>query len=122
MNKLRLAIQQKFQLTLQQTAEVGKLLWTAMKEQPLREENEEDDLPDSQHFRRKPQIAEVLDQKANVGVSASSLAESMAVHRNLQELPILAFSNEPVSHLGGTSEPARVANSCVFERTCQSPC
>ena len=70
-----------------------------MKEQPLREENEDDDLPDSQNFRRKPQIAEVLDQKANVGVSASSLTESMAVHRNLQELPILAFSNEHVSHL-----------------------
>ena len=69
-----------------------------MKEQPLREQNEED-LPDSQNFRRKPQIAEVLDQKANVGVSASSLTESMAVHRNLQQFPILAFSNEPVSHL-----------------------
>ena len=63
-----------------------------MKEQPLREENEED-LPDSQNFRRKPQIAQVLDQEANVGVSAS------AVHRNLQQFPNLAFLNEPVSHL-----------------------
>ena len=41
------------------TAEVGKLLWMAMKEQPLREENEEDDLLDSQNSRRKPQIAKV---------------------------------------------------------------
>ena len=59
-----------------------------MKEQSLREEHE-DDLPDSQNFRRKPQIAEV---------SASSLIESMAVHRNLQQFPILTFLKEPVSH------------------------
>ena len=69
-----------------------------MKEQPLREQNEED-LPDSQNFRTKLQIPKVLDQRANVGVSASSLTESMAVHRNLQQFPILAFSKELVSNL-----------------------
>ena len=100
-----------------------------MKEQPLREENEDDDLPDSQNFRRKPQMAEVLDQKANVGVSASSLTESMAVHRNLQELPILAFWNEPVSHLANKevnralkAVPDEILRECRVEEELHSAC
>lgn len=71
----------------------------AMKAAPLQGIDEGDDDEESQNPTQKPQIAEVLDGKIRVGMSASSLAESMSVHRNLQEFPILAFSNEPVSHL-----------------------
>lgn len=66
-----------------------------------RDEREvEESQDDSQsHVRRKPQITEILDNQVNIGSSSSSLVDAISVYRNLQEFPIMAFSNEPVSHL-----------------------
>ena len=90
-----------------------------MKEQSLREENE-DDLLDSQNFRRKPPIAEV---------SASSLIESMAIHRNLQQFPILTFLNEPVSHptsrevnKAEKTVPDKILRECRVEEDLHTAC
>ena len=96
---LCLALQQKFQLTLQQTAELGKLLWAAMKAALLQGEDEDDEDGNTENPRRRPQITEVLDKQVNVDVSSSSMTEAMAMHRNLQEFPIRAVLNEPITHL-----------------------
>ena len=35
----------------------------------------------------------------HVGISSTSMPEAMLVHRNLAPFPILAFLNEPASHI-----------------------
>ena len=80
---------------MQQTAEVGKVLCEAMKILPS-EPNDED----NEHSQSKrPRLTDLLDEKANIGSSSSSMIDAMNVHRNLARFPILAFSNEPISHL-----------------------
>ena len=71
------------------------MLCEAMKTLPV-EQNDED-VENSQS--KRPRLTEVLDQKANIGSSSASMMDAMRVHRNLASFPILAYSNEPVSHL-----------------------
>ena len=58
---------------------------------------EDDDDENSQ--RKRPRLTEILDEEVHVGISATSMQEAMHVHHNLARFPILAFSNEPLSHL-----------------------
>ncbi|KAL9977221.1 hypothetical protein ACROYT_G014600 [Oculina patagonica] len=74
-SKLRLALQHKYQLTIQQTAEVGELLCVTMK--MGREEGQDNSQND---LRRRPQITEILDDKVKIGVSSSSLVDSICVN------------------------------------------
>ena len=66
---------------------------------PLEEEGGDDGNSQS----RKPKLTEILDQKVEIGSSSSSMMDAMNVHRNLEHFPILAFSNEPVSHLASNT-------------------
>ena len=58
-----------------------------------------EDNDDENSQRKRPRLTEILDEEVHVGISATSMQEAMHVHRNLARFPILAFSNEPVSHL-----------------------
>ena len=96
--KLQKALRQKHQLNLQQTSQVGKVLCGALKAGGQEEDNER------QPYRvgRSSHLTEVLDQAVDIGVSWSMMEEAMAVFTNLQKLPILSCSNEPVSHLASS--------------------
>ena len=89
----------------------------------LPQENEDEDgsvdITDSQHFRRKPQITEILDTKIDVGASSSSMVDAIKVHRNLQQFPIVEFCNEPVSHL--TNAEVRDALKTVADQIHREP-
>ena len=74
---------------------MGKVLCEALKSFPsLPEDND-----DKNSQRKRPRLTKILDEEVHVGISATSMQEAMHVHRNLARFPILAFSNEPVSHL-----------------------
>ena len=64
---------------------------------------EPEDAPESQktasQWARRPRIAVVLYEKIDIGSPASALGDAMKVHKNVQQFPILEFSNEPLSHL-----------------------
>ena len=82
---MRFAIQQKFQLSLQQTAEVGKVLCEALKTFPsLPEEDDDDENPQS----KRPRLTKILDEEVNVGILSTSMLEAMLIHRNLARFPI----------------------------------
>lgn len=65
--------------------------------------DEQEDLPESQDTAsqraRRPKIVEVLDEKIDIGSSASAMVDAMKLHKNVQHFPILEYSNEPISHL-----------------------
>ena len=72
------------------------MLCEALKTFPsLPEEDDDDENPQSKRRR----LTEILDEEVNVGISSTSMQEATLVHRNLARFSILAFSNEPVSHL-----------------------
>ena len=80
---------------MQQTAEVGKVLCEAMEILPSEPSDEDNENSQSNRVR----LTDLLDEKANIGSSLSSMIDAMNVHRNLARFPILAFSNKPISHL-----------------------
>lgn len=96
--KLQKALRQKHQLNLQQTSQVGKVLCGALKAGGQEEDNERQPY----QVGRSSRLTEVLDQAVDIGVSSSTMEEAMAVFTNLQKLPILSYSNEPVSHLASS--------------------
>jgi len=58
---------------------VGKLLFAAMKALPRENKDEDGSVhyTNSQHFRRKPQISEILDTTIDIGASSSSIVDAI---------------------------------------------
>ena len=101
---LRLALNQKYQLAVQQSREIGCFLAVAGK----RFDNRTGTTSSSQGTRGRPKkqkLVDILDQQIDIGAAPSTLSDAEKVFTATNSFPMLKskFVNEPCSHLSNAS-------------------
>ena len=100
--KLRLALNQKYQLAVQQSREIGCFLAVAGK----RFDNRTGTSSSSQGARGRPKkqkLVDILDQQIDIGAAPSTLGDAEKVFTATNSFPMLKFVNEPCSHFSNAS-------------------
>ena len=111
-------MQQRYQLAIQQAYAVGGFLKECIAQ------HRSESIPDVpvQHSRGRPNynsILHILDGIDDLGASASSLHDQIAIFNPVSKFPLLNYVNEPMSHFVSNEErtaiinlPARIHHTC----------
>lgn len=107
-SKLDQALQQRFQLAIQQSYSIGNFLSAC-----IRKHRELTSHQEGARGRGRPRVdslLDILDGIAEFGTSASSLQDHVLLFQTVCHFPLLNFVNEPMSHFVTGEVRAAVAN------------
>ena len=111
--KLKLALQQRTQLAIQQHEKIGRLLTETISILVERMQ-----LADERQGRERPRgesALDFLDQTTEIGASSSSLQDAIFIYRATSR-NMMKFVNEPLTHL--CSSDVRVALQAIPDVIC----
>lgn len=97
-NKLHQALQQRFQLAIQQALAIGEFLSECMVGYQV-DGRETEEIVRSRGRPRHISLLDKLDGIEHLGTSASCLQDQLTIFHTVSNFPLLMFANEPMNHL-----------------------
>ena len=97
-NKLHRALQQRFQLAIQQAVVIGEFLCQCM-HQFQADRGETEEIVRSRGRPRSHSLLDKLDGIETLGASASCLQDQVTIFQTVSNFPLLMYVNEPMNHL-----------------------
>ena len=97
-NKLHRALQQRFQLAIQQAFAIGEFLSQCMHRYQA-DGGETEEIVRSRGRPRSHSLLDKLDGIETLGASASCLQDQVTIMQTVSNFPFLLYVNEPMSHL-----------------------
>lgn len=114
--KLKMALQHRAQLAIQQQNQIGRLL-----NETISILGERQQPADERRGRGRPRVDNaltILDETVHIGASSTSLQEAMFVHHAVSMFPLMKFVNEPLTHL--CSSDVRIALQAIPDVICHT--
>ena len=100
-SKLHQALQQRFQLAIQQSYSIGIFLSECIRVHNRIQQEQGNELEQTRSRGRpkRSSLLEKLDDIEELAVSSSCLQDHVTISQTVSNFPLLAFVNEPMSHL-----------------------